>query len=284
MRRLQFPPIQTVAFLPLAILGVAAGASAQARADADYIVGPRDLLAVQVFGEPTLSGNYRVEADGGFAFPLIGRVQAARKTLRQTEEDIRRRLADGFYRDPQVSVTVQEYGSQKIFVIGEVRSPGSYPLSGEMTLLAALAQAGSTAPEAGDEVIVLRPRDAAALDVPLLPDQDDGNEFVRVSLRALQTGVAGDRNVVLQNGDTVYVPKVELIFVTGQVRSAGSFPMREGLTVLQAIALAGGLTDRGTTSRLRIMRTVDGKRVEIKVKATDFVQPGDTVVVLERFF
>ena len=246
---------------------------------ADYVIGPRDLLVVQVVGEPSASGTMRVDADGAITLPLIGRVQAGGKTVLQLAEDVRRALADGFFTDPKVSATVQEYGSQKIFVLGEVRTPGSYPLQGETTLLAALALAGSTLPSAGDTVVINRPRHAQAPGGETASD-----EFLRVNLRDLQSGLASSQNLRLQDGDTVFVPKVESIFVTGQVRNAGAFAYQEGLTVLQAIALAGGLNDRGSMSRLVIVRAVNGARTEIKAKATDVVRPGDTVLVKERFF
>lgn len=252
-------------------------------ADGGYAVGPRDLLSVLVFGEPAVSGTYRVEDDGGFTFPLIGRVMAVGRSLKETETDIRARLADGFFRNPQVTVSVQEYGSQRIFVIGEVRTPGPYPLTGQTTVLAAIAQAGSTTPTAGEDVVLLRPKTSDSASQPLLPGTDGGSELVRIKLHELQSGLAG-QNVSLQHGDTLYVPKAELIFVTGQVRNAGSFPYRSGLTVLQAIALAGGVTDRGSTSRLRITRNQNGEEVEVRPKTTDLVRPGDTIIVLERFF
>ncbi len=252
-------------------------------AEGGYNVGPRDLLSVVVFGEPSVSGNYRVEADGGFSFPLIGRVTAVGRSLKATEEDIRTRLADGFFRNPQVTVAVQEYGSQRVFVIGEVRTPGPYPLTGQTTVMAAIAQAGSTTPTAGEDVVLLRPKTLDASNAPLLPGKDGGSELLRIKLRELQSGLAG-QNVTLQHGDTLYVPRAEVIFVTGQVRNAGSFPYQSGLTVLQALALAGGVTDRGSTSRLRITRLVDGKEMEIEPKRTDLVKPGDTIIVLERFF
>lgn len=278
----------------LLVCGSATGAQAQAPAmpstsappplaEGGYNVGPRDLLSVLVFGEPSVSGNYRVEADGGFSFPLIGRVTAVGRSLKATEEDIRVRLADGFFRNPQVTVSVQEYGSQRVFVIGEVRTPGPYPLTGQTTVLAAIAQAGSTTPTAGEDVVLLRPKTLDASNAPVLPGKDGGSELLRIKLRELQAGLAG-QNVTLQHGDTLYVPRAEVIFVTGQVRNAGSFPYQSGLTVLQALALAGGVTDRGSTSRLRITRLVDGKEMEIEPKRTDLVKPGDTIIVLERFF
>jgi polysaccharide biosynthesis/export protein len=276
--------------LLLTVVGVfPASAAAQAPARPDYVIGPRDLIAVQVFGEPGASGTFRVEADGAITLPLIGRVQAGGKTLRETQNEITKALADGFFTNPQVSASIQEYGSQKIFVVGEVRNPGSYPLSGETTLLAALALAGSTLPTAGDTIIINRPKAAP----PAAPAEagtgagagsEGSDEFVRVSLRDLQSGQASSLNLRLVHGDTVFVPKVESIFVTGQVRNAGAFPFQDGLTVLQAVALAGGINDRGSMSRITIVRAVKGVKSEIKAKATDAVRAGDTILVKERFF
>ena len=88
----------------------------------------------------------------------------------------------------------------------------------------------------------------------------------------------------LQDGDTIYVPKAETFFVTGHVRSPGSFVWERGITVLQAISLAGGLTDRGSNRGIRLLRIVDGEQEEVSVSLSDPVQPGDTVVIRQRFF
>ncbi len=91
-------------------------------------------------------------------------------------------------------------------------------------------------------------------------------------------------NVALQDGDTVNVPKAQSVFVSGQVKAPGAYAVEPGTTVLQVLSLAGGVTDRGSDGRITIERTVDGKRIEIKAKLTDVVQPGDTIIVKDRFF
>src|SRR5947208_601226 len=92
-----------------------------------YIVGPLDVLAIDVFGQPTLHGNYPVDADGTFTFPLLGRTKVGGLTLREVEELLRMQLSNGFLKNPQVSVAVAQYRSQRVFVVGEVRVPGTYP-------------------------------------------------------------------------------------------------------------------------------------------------------------
>jgi polysaccharide export outer membrane protein len=166
--------------------------------------------------------------------------------------------------------------------MGEVRSPGEYQLTGEMTLLSALARAGSTTATAGREVLIVRghrttkPAGSGA-------GSDPEPDIVRVDLPALQAGNLA-LNVPLQDGDTVNVTKAQSVFVAGQVKSPGAYAADRGTTVLQVLSLAGGLTDRGAEGRIRILRTVKDKKTELKAKLTDTVEPGDTVVVPERFF
>ena len=246
----------------------------------DYIIGPLDVLSITVFGSD-ISGKYTVEADGTFTFALIGRMAASGKTPRELEAELKKRLADGYYRNPQVSVAVEQYRSQQIFVVGEVRSPGAYPLTGDMTLIEALARAGSTTPAASGEALIVHPLTLKT--GPLLPGQDREAEVIRVDVKALQSG-ALSQNYSLRDGDTIFLPSAEIIYVSGQVKSPGAFPIKAGTTVLQALALAGGATDRGATSRVRVSRMVDGKKKEIGVKLNDVVEPGDTLIVPERFF
>jgi polysaccharide export outer membrane protein len=253
-------------------------------AQPEYHVGPQDILTIDLIGEPDVSGKYRVDADGYFTFPLIGRVPAAGMSVAMVEAELKKRLAAGYFKDPQLSVAVETYRSQRIFVVGEVERPGSYTLTGNSTsLLEALSLAGSLGAAAGDELVIVRPKQGLTTSGPLLPNTADAASVTRVDLHQLQAGVLFQGTNV-QDGDTIFVPRAETIFVFGQVRNPGSFPIRRGMTVLQALALAGGLTERGSTSRLRIVRVVNGKRSEIKAKVSDPVQPGDTVIVRERLF
>lgn len=249
---------------------------------ADYIVGSQDVLTVTVYDQPDMSGKFKVETDGSFSFPLIGRVTAAGRTLRAIEDDVRKRLSDGYLRNPQVTAAVETYQSQRIFIMGEVRSPGAYGLTGDMTVIEALSRAGSTTAAAGDEVMIVRSK-AGAPEGPLTPGQTSDAEIIRINVRELQSGMMS-QNVSLRDGDTLVVPKAQALYVFGQVRAPGAYPAEKGTTVLQALSLAGGVTDRGSTSRLVIVRTVDGKKKELKAKLSDTVEPGDTLIVKERFF
>jgi polysaccharide biosynthesis/export protein len=255
---------------------------------ADYIVGAQDVLTITCYDQADLSGKFTVETDGTFSYPLIGRVKVGGLTLRQVESEVKTRLvADGYFRNPQITVSVDTYKSQKVFVVGEVRTPGTYALSGDMNLVEALARAGSTLPTASGEAIIVHAEAGQTPSGPRLPTaliDASGDNLVRVDLRDLQNG-AFSQNAMLRDGDTIFVPRAESVYVFGQVKNPGAYAMQQrNTTVLQALSLAGGVTDRGTTSRIKIVRIVNGEKREIKVKLTDLVLSGDTVMVPERFF
>ena len=238
-----------------------------AQSAADYVIGAQDVLTIQVFDQTDLGGKYAVEADGTFSFPLIGRVKAGGLTLRTLEGELKRLLKDGFFNNPQLSVGVEMYRSQKIHVVGEIRNPGTYSLTGDMNLIEAIARAGSTLPSASGEALIVR----------------NAVGVRTVDLKELQSG-ALSQNVALRDGDTVFVPRAESVYVFGQVKSPGAYSIQRNTTVLQALSLAGGLTDRGATGRIKVVRVDNGRTVELKVKLTDVVRPGDTIMVPERFF
>jgi polysaccharide export outer membrane protein len=268
----------------VAWLIVLAGAAAVG-AQADYAVGRQDVLLITVWQQADFSGRFTVEGDGSFAYPLVGRVRGAGLTVSQIQEELKRQLVKGGYlTDPKVTVALEAYRSQQVFVVGEVRTPGTYPLTGSMSLMEALARAGSTTADASGEVVVVRPRTGRAA-MPMLPPQQDSQsaDLIRVNLRDLQSGVVGS-NIALRDGDTVYVSRGEKVYVYGQVRSPGAYSVQGQTTVIQALSLAGGVTERGASNRVRVARLVNGEKKELKVKLSDLVQPGDTIVVPERFF
>ncbi|MCC7009060.1 MAG: polysaccharide biosynthesis/export family protein [Acidobacteria bacterium] len=254
-------------------------ASASERA---YQVGPNDVLLITVFGQPDLTGRYTVGADGVFAFPLVGRVKAGGLSVRDLEMTLTGLLSPDYLRNPQVSIAVETYRSQQFFVLGEVNQPGSFYLSGQETLIQALARAGSTKPDAGDEVLIVRPR-AGAAGGPVRPDQAGAADVRRVSLDALSTGNLAE-NVQIQAGDTIFVTRAEQVFILGQVKNPGPYRYSRTVTVLQYLSMAGGATDRGATSRVKIVRTMNGKQLELKVTLNDTVQANDTIMVPEKFF
>ena len=257
-------------------------ASLSAQSAGDYVIGPQDVLTIQVYDQADLGGKYTVETDGTFSFPLIGRVKAGGMTLRSFEGELKTKLADGYFKNPQVTVGVETYRSQRVFVMGEVRSPGPVPLTGGMTLIEALARAGSTMPTASGELAIVRAKQGAS--GPVIPGQREDVDVVRASIRELEGG-AMSQNVQLHDGDTIFVPRAESIYVFGQVKTPGAYALvQRDTTVLQALSLAGGVTENGAMNRVKIVRLVDGEKKEIKVKLTDLVRAGDTLIIPEKYF
>jgi len=308
--------------LALALTGT--GANAQATRPADYEIGPGDVLKVVVLGQTEMTGSFTVGPDGMVGFPILGKVKASENTTLELERKLTVLLADGILKRPQVTVTVGEYGSQRVFVTGAVQRPGQYSLKADRTLLALLGDVGALGADVGHEVIVVRPpagaatasgpavplslteepgatppADATATEtppattpaepaappsgIPGLPFVAPGSEVFRISLLELQSGNP-EKNITLRSGDTVYFPKAAQVYVMGSVARPGPYRYQEGMTVLQALTLAGGATERGSAGRTKVVRIVNGKKVEKKVKATDLVLPEDTLMVPERFF
>jgi polysaccharide export outer membrane protein len=239
-----------------------------------YTIGAEDHLSITVADEAELTGKYRVDTDGSFTFPFLGRVEAAGKTLSELQAAITVSLANGFLRNPQVRVEVDQVRSRSVFVTGEVRNPNEYAMtSGTMTLLQALALAGSPTSNASSEVIVSRQ-----------PDKPGGAlEIIRLNRRDLELGRAG-YDMVLRPGDIINVPTAQRFYVDGQVRNPGYYVLEAGMTIQQAVVLAGGLNERGSDRGISVTRTVDGKSVDVPVKMTDRVQANDIVRIRARFF
>ena len=150
-----------------------------------------------------------------------------------------------------------------------------------MTLIELLALAEGSTKLASTEAMVLR---GAALPAePPRPQESSGSDALRVDLEALAQGDLS-QNVTLRHGDTVFVPRVAVAYVFGEVRKPGRYEIRDDTTVLHALTLAGGTTAFAAVNRVRIVRTVNGEQVEIRAELSDLVWPGDVVRVPERFF
>lgn len=255
---------------------------APAQASLSYVIGPSDVLGIKVFDEPTLSGPYNVDSDGSITFPLIGRVEVKGTTVRDVEALLTKMLMGGYVRRPQVSVEIAQFRSRSIFVLGEVRTPGKYSIEGQVTLLEVIAKAGSLTSTAGNEIIVQRYKDGIPVVLaPALPGDERAAEVMRVSMDDLREG-RGTANLLLQDGDTLYIPAADKFYVTGFVRSPGSFVLVPNMTVRQAIAVAGGLSERGSDRGMKIIRRVGDKEIEVSVSMSDLVKPNDTIRIRQR--
>jgi polysaccharide biosynthesis/export protein len=250
----------------------------------EYVIGPQDVLSVTVANEPMLSGRFTVVPDGTVTYPLLGVVKVGGLSLRGVERELTTRLADGYLEKPVVSVLLDQFGSQRVLVVGEVRQAGSYPLTGPTTVLELLLKAGAPTAAAGNEALVVRGKaDGQPSDATMTTASSTA---LRINLEKLQRGDLS-QNLLLRPGDMVFVPRAEPslpVYVMGLVRTPGAYQLPKGTTVLQALAQAGGVTDRGSTGRVTIVRKSGDRNVERKTALHEIVQPGDTVVVHRRLF
>lgn len=253
----------------------------------EYVLGPQDVLKITVWDHEDLNREVTISEDGNFSYPLIGKVHAEGLTVSGLEDEIEKRLSGKYIINPQVNVTVKEYKSKQVFVLGEVggtgtgKGPGAYPLIGKTTLMEILAEAGGPTKDAGAEVVIIRPKKKRSNPVPLEKASED--EIIRVNLRKLLEGDMS-QNILLQSNDTVYVPKAEYFYVFGEVKQPGKYILEKGITVLKAITIAGGTTEKAAINKTKIVREKDGQKIEMKAKMTDPIYPGDTIIVPESLF
>ena len=265
----------------------AAGAE-QARpvppAASDYIVGPQDVLTITVTAGanvvPDLSKDVTIDQDGTFDYPMLGRVQATGKGVRQIEAGLKATLMQKglFSVEPTVTVDVKAYRSQSVWVVGAVRNQGAQTIAGNASVMSVLGQAGFTTDSGSYIVVTHRPKNATTAGP--VSQNDPNAERIRVSLKDLESGAA--QNIPLRDGDTIFVASAEHYLIQGYVHAPGQYVLEEGLTVYQALARAGGVTDQAAKNRITISRMVKGTLVKIHARDSDLVQPGDTIDVPRR--
>jgi polysaccharide export outer membrane protein len=266
------------------ILGLIVLARSGAGATLDnYRIGPGDVLKITVYGHDDLTRTGVVAPDGRMPFPLIGDVQAGGLTPTELEKRLRDLLGKDYLVDPQVTIAIQEYRSQKVFVLGDAEKPGTYPLTGRSSLLDILSQAGGPAKTAGRQIVVVRfPKS----ETPVEPGTA-GSTMFRLNLKKLLDG-DGSENISLESGDTVYVPKQTSFFVLGEVKKPGAYGLEKDTSALEAITVAGGFTDRAAPSVAKVLRRrPDGNQETLAIdlsgadpRAREFaVLEGDTILV-----
>ena len=224
-------------------------------------LGPGDLLQISVYGAPDLTTEVRVNASGSITLPLVGSVHVAGLSTDQAQQVIASRLRDGgLLNDPQVNVFAREYATGGIAVMGEVQRPGIYTLLGERRLYDAISAAGGTTSRAGRAITVAHPSDPGK---PLIVDLDYANP---------SKSPAG--NIDVFPGDTVVVSRAGVVYVVGAVNHPAGFVMdnNERLTVLQAVALAGGTKVTSSLKGTKILRTTPDGIQEIPIQLNKILQ------------
>jgi polysaccharide biosynthesis/export protein len=231
----------------------------------DYKVGPEDLLSIVIYGQDKLSRELRVNGQGEITMPLVGVVKVAGLAPQQIETRLTELYNAQFLVNPQVTVMVKEFRYQRVSVTGAVAKPGIYELIGPRSLLEVLSMAGGLVSQgigsnipAGDVVNVIRPQKASepggTQKAGGSPTSPPAVETTVIDLRRLVSGQSPDLNVMVTNGDVVHVPFADTAYVMGAVKKPGSVPVKENLTVSQAVALAGGRDPLLSSSNITILR------------------------------
>ena len=236
-------------------------------------LGPGDSLNLHVFGQPDMDSVITVSDNGTINVPLVGSVQVLGLSGDQAARRIEIALKDGrFFVDPHVTLTVTQSLSQRVSVLGEVKTPGRYPIDSRTSIPELLAEAGDRTPDASSTIYVLR------------PDASGNTKRYPIDIQSL-TGAAKAAGVTLRAGDTLYVPRAEQFYIQGEVQKPGKYALVPNLTVLQAISIGGGLTPKGSNRRFDIKRAgPKGQQETIKARPDDLILPDDVIVVKESIF
>ena len=259
--------------ITIALVLSACTAATLAAAPPDYKLAAGDSIKVQVYQNPDLTVEARVSEDGTISYPLVGSVAIGGMSIPQAEKKVATALERGkILKQPQVNILLLQVRGNQVSVLGEVQRPGRFPLE-TMTVRVSdmLATAGGINPQGNDQVIVSGTRDGKpyrkAIDVPNLFRPD-----------------ASADDVLLAPGDTIYVTKAPTFYIYGAAQRPGTYKVERGMTVQQALAVAGGPNARGS-ERMRLDRKApDGRVQQLEPRMTDVVEPGDVLFVKESLF
>ena len=224
--------------------------------NADYRIGKEDVLEIDVYQAEELRRTVRVSSQGFIGLPLLGQIQAKGSTTSELEKEIAQKY-DRYLESPLVSVYVKEYKAQRIGVIGAVKSPQVYVVTGQRYLIEMLSMAGGLTPEAGPVGYIVRPLD----DKPGSPTQT-----LAIDLSELLEKGNLDLNIPVFSGDVINVPKGGVVFVDGAVEKPGAFNLSSRMTLMQVIAMAGGMKFEAHKGELKLYRPrTDGTQEVINI-------------------
>lgn len=259
---------------PAAAQSAAPATAAAPAAAMEYRLGAGDVVRISVFQNPELSLETRVTDAGTISFPLLGAVKVADLSVTQAERAIAEGLRNGnFVRNPQVTLLLVQVRGHQASVLGQVNRPGRYPLeSAGMRVSELLALAGGVAGSGSDQLVLV--------------GQRNGQPFRQeVDLPRLFAPGGASLDITVANGDILWVERQPLVYIYGEVQRPGPMRLERNLTLMQALATGGGLTQRGTAKGIRVHRKApDGTVQVLETKMDDTLREGDVVYVRESLF
>lgn len=251
----------------IVVLGVfSCGLYALQVQSSEYRIGAKDELEISAVGVKELNKvKVRVSEDGKISVPLVGEIEVEGLTRSEVEKKIAGILQEKYVQIAQVTIYITEFASKKVSVLGAVKNPASYPLRGRMRVMHIISEAGGLLPTAGDQIIIIR-------------ELEDGTS-TSIKIPIYDLFVQGDTslNIPLEPNDVINIPedKIVLVYVFGQVTKPGALQVKRSSipTLLQAIAMAGGFSDRAKKSGIIIKWTDrDGKEHQRKVNVKDILK------------
>jgi polysaccharide export outer membrane protein len=230
-------------------------------------IGIGDLLQITMFGTQDFNSDFRVSSSGDISLPPLGVVHVAGLSTSEAEKLIERQLVEGgFYREPRISVFEKEYVTQGVSILGEVKNPGVYPLLADRPLLDLLSQAGGLTANASKTISITHAGQGTPSVVTLSRDPE----------------LAAASNPTILPGDTIVVATAGVVYVIGEVNKPGGFVMNDSqLTVLQALALAGGNSPMAALDKAQIVRQVKGAREAVPISVKKILNGRDKDVRLQ---
>lgn len=261
--------------LPADCLGASQSAgrpnpSGSAESDSSYVLGPDDVILIRALDAAEIADKpIRIGMSGNIRLPLVGRVHASGLTVEALERELNKRLKV-YVQDPQAAVSVTEYRSQPVSVIGAVRNPGVQQLEGHKTLVEMLSLAGGLADDAGYSVKITRRRGFGRIPLPNAEDDTTGKfSIAEVSVKSIMDASSPQENIEVKPYDVISVPRGQKVFVIGEVKRSGGFVLgeKENVSVLQALSMAEGLEGTAAAKNAKILRInpKTASRVEIAV-------------------
>ena len=220
----------------------------------DYVIGEGDVLKITIYDHDDLTTTARVSGDGVIVFPLIGQIEVKGLTLGQISQKIAALLSDGYIMSPQVNIFIQEFRSKKAFIMGEVTKPGLYVLPGQTTFLALLSEAGGLTKNAGDNAMIKRKVGPA----------DQNEKIITIDLKRLIEKGDASLDIPIMDGDSIYITKAGVFYVTGEVKKPDAYKYEEGATVIKAITMAADLPTRRQKAGSRLSEKSAGRKKCLK--------------------
>ncbi|MDH3460162.1 MAG: polysaccharide export protein EpsE [Burkholderiaceae bacterium] len=240
----------------------------------DYRLGPGDVIRIMVFQNPDLSFDTQLSESGYVSYPLLGRIKIGGTAVSLAEKRIADGLRNGnFVKQPHVSIMVVQVRGNLVSVLGQVNRPGRFPIETlDMRLTDVLAIAGGIAAGGADKVVLVGSR--------------GGRQYrTEVDLPKLFEPGGRDKDLLVVNGDVIWVDRAPLAYIYGEVQRPGTVALRRSMTVMQALAASGGLNQRGTEKGLRVHRKdAEGKLQVLEPGLNDELLDDDVVFVRESLF